>query len=1597
MASVTLDRVGKRYPDGFRAVEDFSLTIEDGEFIVLVGPSGCGKSTTLRMVAGLESVTSGEIRIGERVINDVPPKDRDIAMVFQSYALYPHMTVRQNLGFALRLRGMSRDEINASVDEVAELLEISATLDRRPGQLSGGQRQRVALGRAIVRKPSVFLFDEPLSNLDAKLRASMRTEIKLLHQRLGVTTIYVTHDQEEAMTLGDRIVVMSGGAIQQAGQPLEVYSRPASELVATFIGLPKMNLFRGQVSRGPDEWRFTETADASAPTRVTARLASTPPHSDAWRDGTPVTAGVRPHRLRLIDDAAQQGAVRGAVRSIDILGEEMDLMFDTPSLRGAIARVRYRPGIRVGDQVSPRAFTLIELLVVIAIIALLIGILLPALGSARKSAWTSIALNNSRQVLIGVVTYTAEEQEYYPASYVYAATDDPTDFSWNLSDQRDPQQSPRNGYIHWSYALFGNGEVPEEAFESPALLNRGAPRTNPGPREESWESQQKNKLNDTFGSGSYDEITDKQVARLAFGGNGALFPRNKFAQMEFGARRQNQFVRDAVIQFPAKTILVGEFDDGGKDWRILARKVDSSDNGLWTSGSHRPFTPFQGLGSGEEVYDEMADRKSFRYSFTRDILTEDEVRNRPGLLLDSEDSLNAFSRMHSGKGVTGYTDGHSSLRTVEETIINEEWGQRLAALDQGFDVPPSCRAEITRSLTRRASHMTRQTRIMTILAACGAATTGAAAQQNFLITGSGATLLENFFSSPAQTNDFIDVDADLQAGSLGSLFPDQLAPTNTSSADLHWLFHYRVTGSGNGVAEFDTFSVIFDQNPDNTDDNGVNGAVDDLGNSLFADAAVWNRGDLVIAGVLQGIGSSAHRSGMPLVPNADNAYRGQALNLGDPDNGFTVDFAAADVPLAWFAINAGTPRPDAAPGAPGYGANPRVATDKAGQDVVWNNLLRPLSNLNVNVSSPDANTAYELPVAITPVSAPVNYGVGLTEIHMSDLRHLAATGRRLVGENLEKVTRDSGSGTRNAFMNGISLDPSWGVGENIGVRTTSSANDRVGPDYQPSNKGGSSRVEGTVKNHRLAVGHTGAERGVSSGWLINNEIDLLAVISDLKGGTAAVRPTEDSTNDGGPNGYNVAGTGGITLRGDYRALSPSLGGWGWDPAEVGPVPASFGPAPANQQAGAYFNNIRRSVAAFVAVPGDDENFFMPGERLATQLLLTASPDFVSEVNPSSPNQPIPLVSNPDYNPNVQDFSLNDSGNFLANAAYDAFDFATTGIRPTRTTGPTYSDGVIGGGAYRSQGGASLTYASMLLRRNKIAYDFNGDGLRTAADASDMLEAIIDREGGSAWAAPAGSGALLDTDGDGIANGGVSAPGADACPEIIGDGNGDGNFDREDVRYWADGLVLTDNDLDVLPVQGADTNADGAIDTFTIGDGSTDMTLDRTAGFEAVDNAWLSLTGDNNFFATVIGDGSIAYSIGASRADVAGSGGATRGWAPTGADGIVNQDDVDYILANFGDWTDLAQAVNIDLSCDMNGDLIVDQADVDYVNDLLGLGGGCNDADLAEPFDTLDFSDVLAFLTAFGAMDSTADLAAPFGTYDFSDVIAFLGAFGAGCP
>ena len=314
MAGVTFDRVAKRYGD-VSIIEDLSLAIPDHEFMVLVGPSGSGKSTALRMIAGLEEISDGEIKIGDKVVNDLPPKNRDIAMVFQNYALYPHMTVRENLEFGLRVRKTPPAEAKRMVENAAEILEISNLLERKPKQLSGGQRQRVALGRAIVRQPAVFLFDEPLSNLDAKLRVRMRAEIKQLQQRLKTTTVYVTHDQIEAMTMGQRIAVMKDGKIQQVGTPLEIYGRPENLFVANFIGTPPMNFLQATLADGG---KTLSGKGFSLPVPDSLRTLT------AGADGRKVIVGIRPEHI-LHPSATARGEtsrLSGKVEVVEPLGDK---------------------------------------------------------------------------------------------------------------------------------------------------------------------------------------------------------------------------------------------------------------------------------------------------------------------------------------------------------------------------------------------------------------------------------------------------------------------------------------------------------------------------------------------------------------------------------------------------------------------------------------------------------------------------------------------------------------------------------------------------------------------------------------------------------------------------------------------------------------------------------------------------------------------------------------------------------------------------------------------------------------------------------------------------------------------------------------------------------------------------------------------------------------------------------------------------------------------------------------------------------------------------------------------------------------------------
>lgn len=338
MASVTLRDVGKTYDNGQVAVREASFNVGDGEFMVLVGPSGCGKSTTLRMLAGLESVTTGTIEIDDQVVNDMPPKDRDVAMVFQNYALYPHMTVFDNMAFGLKLRKYSKKEIKSRVNQAAETLGLKEILKRKPKQLSGGQQQRVAVGRAIVRKPKVFLFDEPLSNLDAKLRVQMRTEIARLHRELEATMVYVTHDQTEAMTLGDRIVVMKDGVVQQIDAPLDLYREPANLFVAGFIGNPAMNCVEGVIHVG-DDGAYFESSSGRIRISVDGQGLS---------QGQVVTAGIRPENLKLVSEGATFEAERMLVEH---LGAET-LIHARSGTDTFVARVKAEEAADLGAKVK---------------------------------------------------------------------------------------------------------------------------------------------------------------------------------------------------------------------------------------------------------------------------------------------------------------------------------------------------------------------------------------------------------------------------------------------------------------------------------------------------------------------------------------------------------------------------------------------------------------------------------------------------------------------------------------------------------------------------------------------------------------------------------------------------------------------------------------------------------------------------------------------------------------------------------------------------------------------------------------------------------------------------------------------------------------------------------------------------------------------------------------------------------------------------------------------------------------------------------------------------------------------------------------------
>ncbi|MBL8758965.1 MAG: hypothetical protein JNK35_11105 [Phycisphaerae bacterium] len=909
-------------------------------------------------------------------------------------------------------------------------------------------------------------------------------------------------------------------------------------------------------------------------------------------------------------------------------------------------------------------------------------------------------------------------------------------------------------------------------------------------------------------------------------------------------------------------------------------------------------------------------------------------------------------------------------------------------------------------------------RVMSLLAACGAAAgIGAvspmAAAQPTVINTSGATLLENFFRARASTIDYIDVDGNGVARGYPNSQVQQLAPFGLPQAfpnnqawpaNVYWAFMNSSVGSTNGYQELIDHGRSYVTQPG----TNTNAAVSLRINARTA--AIYNRYRFISAGaanddsggtnpeVPAGFGSifnSNNPMGAPIRSTMDGTFRAlytsSAVASTSPNEGLmdmgglTVDIAPLDVPTTWATrVTTGTANFELNPLQPGYGNNATQPFDKDGRRTANGTRSNTLATLTggANLSSTppgvfnpsaDANTIFDTSLAFAPVAPVVNFGTGVTRVTISDLRHLFAAGRMPTGENLMVVTRDSGSGTRNAWDNSLGLDPSWGVGDNTGPRNNGVQFDRLGPSYLPSNKQGNNRVEPSVINHRLGIGYVGPERGVEQGWLTGGQMEIADVLNDIYGGTAYVRPTVDAVLDNGPNGFVISGPAVLASFGDPLSAPPEKGGLGWlEPQDgtgfvdingngvrdaVEPRPANLNPAMRNVEAAAYLNNINRSIAAFTSLPGSDQSLFTPGEFAATQFVLLGSVDFVK-----NPVDPIDLIPNPNLNQSLQDFVRTQAGSVYANPAYQAFGnsvapntpnsragkvplrstLAQLGLlQPPITVNP-YSDAAvvpdasgyaIDDAALTAPGEATpgrLTYGSNLPLRNLIAGDFNANGVRDVGDIVEMVKAYRERYEGVNWDPPAASGALLalsNTTGQSVAPGLTSI-------EVIGDFDGDGSFTTGDVRYFADGLLI---------VSGR---------------------LDRAAGFTAVDQAYATLTGNSNFFGTTLATGK-AYQAGDSRGDVANAAGrATPGFAPTGGDGgalfyavganntiaksdipaaqrnVIDGFDIDYVYQQFKrnprvadgalDWANLSEAIGGDLSCDMNGDLVVNQADVDVL-------------------------------------------------------------------
>lgn len=925
--------------------------------------------------------------------------------------------------------------------------------------------------------------------------------------------------------------------------------------------------------------------------------------------------------------------------------------------------------------------------------------------------------------------------------------------------------------------------------------------------------------------------------------------------------------------------------------------------------------------------------------------------------------------------------------------------------------------------------------------ACGAATglAGAAGAQPDFVSISGATLLENLFNARAATVDFIDVDGNGIARGYPSSTNQQLAPyVLPSFGSGVWTWDpsvkiavvYDAVGSTNGFQELLRFGRGFVTQPGTNTDRTVSLPISDRTVSYF------NRYRHILAGVANNAGddsgadefpdtgiitNSFNPGGTPvrsaMTLNANNSftalYSSTAVASTSPNEGITVaggrtvDIAPLDVPTTWAVTQSGAASFELNPLQPGYGNNGVTTVDKSGAATTTGNKLATLtagavlSSTPPGVYNPAATTDYvfDTELVVAPVAPIVNFGAGVSQIRITELRHLFTTGRMPTGENLMAITRDSGSGTRNAWDNSLGIDPSWNIGENVGGRNNNVNNDKPGSAFLPSNKGGNNRVEESVFSSRLAVGYVGPERGFTSSgqlWLTAGRCAIPDVMNDLPsyGGTSWVRPTADALLDNnGDTGWVIFGPGIVATFGDPKAAPAQKGGLGWmepfdDTAPANGVydlgeafsdfngngvrdavetrPAELNPPMRNETAAALINNFSRSIDAFVSLPGSDPTVFTAGEYAAQQFILFGAVDNLKQSVGGI--DPTILVPNTKLNQALQDFTRDPAnGSLYTLPGLSSFDYnvagpgdflgnSRAGKVPNRTVAAnTYSDQTVipAGDAYVTEGGANLAYTTNLPLRNLIAGDFSGDGLRDWNDIPEMIEAWRKRAAGTAYTPAAASGALAALS----ASTGEAANASDVCIEILGDFNGDGSFNQFDLRYFADGLAKD-------PVSGV---------------------LNRKQGFIRLDDALDSQTGgaDINVFNTVLATGK-PYAKGDARGDVSNAlGRVTPGFQPIGADGYVgavpdantvNAADINYVYAQFrqsvspapvrrtlvtdgeANWANLAEAVSFDLSADMTGDLIVDQADVtELVEVILGttyadvnLDGvsGCADRDIA---------------------------------------------------